>query len=368
MSIRKIVITGGPCAGKSTALITLKKHYEELGMRVLVINETATELIMSGVAPWTCESNLEYQRCQLKLQLEKERVYEQAARGMKDEEILIICDRGIMDNLAYMSPEEFSTILEEEGISYIDARDRYDGVFFLVTAARGAERFFTLANNSARTETVEQAIALDVKTVRAWIGHPHLRVIDNSTDFMNKMKRLLNETDAFLGIPEPLEIERKFLVEYPDIEKLKYDPDCTPVSIVQTYAETEDMDRFRLRKRGDGEDSIYILTRKTKITEVKRIEEERRITKEEYEGYLSDPGLKKKQIEKTRYLILYKDRYFELDVFPYWNDRALLEIELNEEGETFEIPTFLKIVREVTEEEEYKNSVIAETYGKKIGV
>ena len=89
MSIRKIVITGGPCAGKSTALITLKKHYEELGMRVLVINETATELIMSGVAPWTCESNLEYQRCQLKLQLEKERVYEQAARGMKDEEILI---------------------------------------------------------------------------------------------------------------------------------------------------------------------------------------------------------------------------------------------------------------------------------------
>ena len=178
----------------------------------------------------------------------------------------------------------------------------------------------------------------------------------------------MKETDAFFGIPEPLEIERKFMVEYPDLERIYNDPDCSSVSIVQTYVETEDGDRFRLRKRGDREDSVYFLTRKKKITETKRIEEEKRISHKEYEGYLSDPHLKKRRIEKTRYLILYKDKYFELDVFPYWNDKALLEIELNEEGESFEIPPFLKVVREVTEEEEYKNSVIAEPYGKKIGV
>ena len=67
--IQKIVITGGPCAGKSTAMSWIRNAFTQRGYTVLIIPETATELITGGVAPWTCGSNEEYQVCQVDLQL-----------------------------------------------------------------------------------------------------------------------------------------------------------------------------------------------------------------------------------------------------------------------------------------------------------
>ena len=72
MNISKIVITGGPCAGKSTAMSWVQNAFTQMGYTVLFVPETATELITGGVAPWTCGTNAEYQKCQLKLQIEKE--------------------------------------------------------------------------------------------------------------------------------------------------------------------------------------------------------------------------------------------------------------------------------------------------------
>ena len=100
MEITKIVITGGPCAGKSTAMSRIQEEFEQMNYTVLFVPETATELITGGVAPWTCGTNAQYQTCQLKLQLEKEKIFEQAARTMKSDKILIVCDRGTLDNKA----------------------------------------------------------------------------------------------------------------------------------------------------------------------------------------------------------------------------------------------------------------------------
>ena len=88
MEIIKIVITGGPCAGKSTAMSWVQNAFAQMGYTVLFVPETATELITGGVAPWTCGTNAEYQKCQLKLQIEKEKIFEQAARTMNAEKIL----------------------------------------------------------------------------------------------------------------------------------------------------------------------------------------------------------------------------------------------------------------------------------------
>ena len=189
MSVNKIVVTGGPSAGKTTGLSWIQNAFAKLGYTVLFVPETATELISNGVAPWTCGSNLEYQKCQMRLQLEKEKVFEQAARSMRAEKILIVCDRGAMDNRAYMNELEFSQLLNELRTDEVQLRDGYDAVFHMVTAAKGAEKFYTTENNKARTETVEQAAALDDRLIAAWTGHPHLRVIDNSTDFEDKLKR-----------------------------------------------------------------------------------------------------------------------------------------------------------------------------------
>ena len=184
--ISKIVITGGPCAGKSTAMSWIRNAFTHRGYTVLIVPETATELITGGVAPWTCATNAEYQKCQVQLQLTKECLFEQAASGMAADKILIVCDRGIMDNRAYMNDEEFDAVLQALKGDLVDWRDGYDAVFHLVTAANGAEEFYSKANNAARYESVEEAVSLDSRLLSCWTGHRYLRVIDNSTDFEGK--------------------------------------------------------------------------------------------------------------------------------------------------------------------------------------
>ena len=362
--LSRIVITGGPSAGKTTGLSWIQNEFTKLGYTVLFVPETATELIGGGVAPWTCGSNLAYQKCQMKLQLEKEKIFEQAARGMKAEKILIVCDRGAMDNRAYMDDLEFSQVLSELGETEVLLRDRYDAVFHMVTAAKGAESFYTTENNRARTETPEQARALDDKLIAAWTGHPHFRVIDNSTDFREKLERLIAEIRSFLGEPKPYEIERKYLIEYPDVRKLESLPNCRKVEIIQTYLKAESGEELRIRQRGEKGSYIYTKTRKRKVTGLKRIELEERLSQEEYLSLLmeADPG--KHQIRKTRYCLTYENQYFEIDVYPFWTDRAIAEIELRDENAKVRFPKELKVIREVTEEEAYKNASLAQTGGK----
>lgn len=360
MEVSKIVITGGPSAGKTTAMSWVQNAFTQLGYTVLFVPETATELITGGVAPWTCGSNAEYQKCQLKLQLEKEKVFEQAAHTMNADKVLIVCDRGALDNKAYMNKAEFAEALRFVGANEVELRDNYDAVFHLVTAAKGAEEFYTTANNSARTETVEQAAALDDALIAAWTGHPHLRIIDNTSSFEDKMKRLIAEIASFLGEPEPYEIERKFLIEYPDIKWLETNPACRRIEIIQTYLNSDDGDEVRVRQRGVDGNYIYFQTTKRKVSDLKRVEIERRLSQAEYLKLLMDADTTKRQIRKTRYCLTYENQYFEIDVYPFWSDKAIAEIELRDENAPIAFPPQLKVVKEVTDDPSYKNASLAE--------
>jgi len=359
MEITKIVITGGPCAGKTTAMSWIQSNFTKLGYRVLFVPETATELITGGVAPWTCGSNLEYQKCQMRLQLAKEQIFAQGAATMAAEKVLIVCDRGALDNKAYMTDLDFTCVLAALGCNEVELRDGYDAVFHLVTAAKGAEQFYTTANNTARTETVEQAAELDDKLIAAWTGHPHLRIIDNATDFEDKLKRLIAEISAFLGEPEPLEIERKFLIEYPDVAELEKMPNCKRVEIIQTYLSAPEGEENRVRQRGVDGNYIYFQTTKRKVTELKRVEVERRLSKDEYLRLLMDADPTRRAIRKTRYCLTYENQYFEIDVYPFWQDRAIVEIELRDEQVPVRFPRQIRVIREVTEEEAFKNASLA---------
>ena len=359
MEITKIVVTGGPCAGKSTAMSWIQNAFTQMGYVVLFVPETATELITGGVAPWTCGENKDFQICNLKLQIEKEKIFEQAAKTMKGDKALIVCDRGALDNKAYMKGAEFDQTLSDLNANEIELRDNYDAVFHLVTAAKGAEEFYTTANNTARTETVKEAAALDDKLIAAWTGHPHFRVIDNSTDFEGKLKRLIAEISLFLGEPEPFEIERKFLIEYPDIKRLESDPNCQRIEIIQTYLKSDNGDEVRVRQRGINGHYIYFQTVKRKVSDVKRVEIERRLSQNEYLSLLMRADTDKRQIRKDRYCLTYENQYFEIDVYPFWHDKAVAEIELNDENAKIVFPDFIKVIKEVTDDESYKNASLA---------
>ena len=366
IKINKIVLTGGPCAGKTTALNWINNYFSERGYTVLFVPETATELITNGVAPWTCGTNYEYQKFQIKLQKIKEKIFDDAAKTMKNDKILIVCDRGILDNKAYMKEVEFKRILKEFGTNETKERDSYDAVFHLVSAAKGKEDVYTLANNIARTESAEEACKLDDKIISSWTGHPHLRIIDNSTEFEEKLERLLKEIALFLGEPEPYEIERKYLICYPNIKELENMTNCTKVDITQTYLKSSDDIERRIRARGIDGDYSYYLTEKRIITNLKRIEVEKRLTQNEYMALLMEADNKLHSIRKTRYCLSENNQYFEIDIYPEWDNQAIMEIELSNEEEDIKIPEFIKIIKEVTEDNNYKNYQMAKEMPKQL--
>ena len=360
MSITKIVITGGPCAGKTTALSWIQNAFIEKGYAVLFVPETATELISGGVAPWTCRTNADYQNCQMRMQLEKEKVYEQAARAMKQDKVLIVCDRGELDNKVYMDEETFASVLQNLGVNEVELRDSYDAVFHLVTAAKGAEEFYTTANNAARKESAAEAAAMDDKFIAAWTGHPHFRVIDNSTGFEGKMKRLIAEISSYLGEPEPYEVERKFLIEYPDIGRLESMPNCQKVDILQYYLKVTPEEERKVRRRGQDGHYIYCETVKRRFTDQKRIAIERRISKDEFDQLISHRNSCLGKIRKTRYCLTHNNQYFKIDVYPFWKDKAIADIELQHEDDPIVFPEEIKVIKDVTGDKAYKNSSLAQ--------
>ena len=151
------------------------------------------------------------------------------------------------------------------------------------------------------------------------------------------------------------EIERKFLIKIPSLSDLTENKDCKKVDIMQTYLK----DKTRIRKVNSDGKTVYIKTIKHKISDITRIEEEWEITKEEYLELLENKDPKRQTITKTRYKYPYKNKVFEIDVFPFWQDRAFLEIELEREDEEFLLPPFIEVIKEVTHLKEYRNFALA---------
>lgn len=337
---------------------------KEKGYTVLIIPEGATELIINGICPGNAGISMEdFQYFILKKQLNKESLYDVASKMLESEKIVIIHDRGAMDGKAYVSDSDFKTLLSGLHLNEIDIRDTYDAVLHLVTAAVGAESAYTTTNNKARRETVEEARELDKKTMNAWIGHPHLRVIDNSTDFETKIKRAMKEVYAVLGEPIPTEIERKFLIKMPDISMLVSKYNAVQSNIVQTYLKSDgDLER-RVRQRGLGNNFSFYYTEKRKVSPdsgMERIEKERRITNREYLTLLLEADTTKHHIVKDRYCFEFQNQYFELDIYPQSETEAILEIELTDRKDEVVIPDFIEVIKEVTDDDFYKNYKIAE--------
>lgn len=354
IKIYEFVITGGPCAGKTTGLSRLDDTFSEKGYKVIIVPETATEVKLSGINAKEIPV-VEFQRVIVERGINKEKTTRRAANFF-DKDVVIFYDRGLLDSIAYMEHKDFVSILKRHHLTQIQARDNYDAIFHLVTAAIGAEEFYTKTNNKAREESVQEAVDADRRTRDAWMGHPHLRVIDNSTGFGEKIDRLIREVYAAMGIPTPIETERKFLIKKPSIEDITAN-NCVKSNIVQTYLKRLDPEvERRVRQRGtDGEFSYYY-TEKKKISECSRDEVERRISQKEYIALLVE-GIA--TVRKDRYCFFYENQYFELDIYPDWENEAILEIELTEEGQEVKLPDWLSVIKEVTGDDNYSNASLA---------
>ena len=356
--VTKIVLTGGPCAGKTSAINLIKKVFSERGYAVLHCAEVPTDLIMSGIAPWTIEDFFDFEDAVLNTQITREMTIEKYSQKLKDvDKVIIICDRGIMDIKAYMNNEEFTKLLEYNNMNENDALTEYDAIFHLVTAACGAKEFYTLENNSARSETIEQAIELDRKTLTAWVGHPHLRIIDNNIDFDAKLNNLITAMSEFLDENSSSEVEKKYLIEKPDLDYILNNFLSKKVEVEHTYCLTGDKS-LRAKKRGDGVNFSYYKSSKSFADGLHREKTEVAISEHEYNEILK-MDCEKYSLKKERYCFIYNNQNFELDVYPTFNDLAILEIELPSKDDKVDIPECVKVIKDVTDDEEYSSLSIA---------
>jgi CYTH domain-containing protein/thymidylate kinase len=387
-NIHVIAITGGPCSGKTTGLAKLVQMLKDKGYKVLVSPESATKLIEGGVYPWDLKSAIFQKQILLDTLMQEERFMEAAvAYRNLGHKVVLLCDRGAMDGLAYIGESEFKQLCAELNLSLHDiCNRRYHAVMHLRTAALGAESFYTLENNTARKETPEEARELDQKTLEAWQGHHHPRVIDNSTSFNEKIERLLAEVSAVLGDPTPVEREDKFLIEHIALEAI---PTHVTVSeIVQDYLlpanedcrrsgcrscttpcfkpRTEPYTGFceaqgerRVRSRSDSSGTSYFYTVKQHIRPGERFEVERMISQKEYEEFLTlkDPTLH--TIKKKRLCFFWQNQFIEVDVFEHPKGLTLMEIEQTELQQQLVLPPFIQVKEKVTHDKRYSNRALA---------
>ena len=167
------------------------------------------------------------------------------------------------------------------------------------------------------------------------------------------------EVYSVLGNPVPVEIERRFLVQKPDLADISKHVSITTVNIVQTYLKSKDGTEVRLRQRGINGSYFYYLTEKTEVSNLTRVEKEQKISERQYIESLNLADTSLKQIVKKRACFVYSNQYFELDLFDFCDDKAIVEIELTSESDTIRFPEFLHVIREITNDLSYRNIALA---------
>jgi len=173
----RIVLTGGPGGGKTTAADLFRR---EIGQRVIIVPEAATILFQGGF-PRSREPHA--------LRIAQTTIFH-VQRSLEDvqaalyPERTLLCDRGTIDGAAYWpgAPDEY---FKAVGTTLADELLRYDAVIFFETAAVGGASIE--GGNPMRNESLEEAVNLDRRLRALWAAHPNFVLIPNHRSFFKKI-------------------------------------------------------------------------------------------------------------------------------------------------------------------------------------
>ena len=157
----------------------------------------------------------------------------------------------------------------------------------------------------------------------------------------------------------PLEIERKFLIAYPSLSWLGQQPGVRKAEIEQTYLTSDASCSRRVRLWREADEMHCFRSIKRSLSDRTRIEEEDEISFDEYGILLCEADPARRPVRKTRWCLPWDGHLLEIDIYPFWSRQAVLECELEHEEEAFTIPPELTVLREVTADRRYLNSVLA---------
>ncbi len=151
-----------------------------------------------------------------------------------------------------------------------------------------------------------------------------------------------------------VETERKFIIRKPlALNGLRY------VDIVQTYLVSERGTR-RVRATQSGNVKKYYFTEKIHKSALSNFETEREIDEKTYISLLGEADKTRNPIQKRRYYYPFEKWLFEIDVYPFWQNQCVMEVEMKSEKEAVCFPPDIEIIKEVSLQKEYKNYALAQ--------
>lgn len=341
--IKKIVLTGGPCAGKSSSLELIEKYLKNKGYIVYIVQESATELINSGIKPFGDDKidMIKFQEIILKYQLDKENLIEKVAEYLNSKKnIVIIYDRGLIDNKAFIGQKEFDKILDKYNLNEMDILDRYDVIIHLESAAKG--KGYTKENNKARSENKEEAILLDSKTFDAWKYHKYLFKVKCFDDFKDKQNEIINILNNIFD--KNIRKQRKYL-----LSDFNYSLNDSEIfNIKQYYLDIDNIYEYRLREqRYKGVSNYYYTVQKKESNGISIIIEDKKISKNDFNDLLINNVIKK-EIKKIRKNFVFEDKKYIVDIFE--DGKVILESV----DECFDCNKF-HVIKDVTNDKKYLN-------------
>ncbi|XP_001600611.1 TRPL translocation defect protein 14 isoform X3 [Nasonia vitripennis] len=363
----KLVLTGGPCGGKTTGQTRLCTFFENLGWKVFRVPETATVLLSGGIkfTDLNAEQAFKFQENLLKTMLQIENTFFQLGESLS-RNCLIICDRGAMDASAFISKDKWELMMASNGWNNVELRDnRYNQIIHMVSAANGAEDFYSTEDHACRSEGIELARDLDYKAASAWVGHPYFDVIDNSQDFESKICRMIECVCQKLGIDTGDRLRAssrkvKFLVKGPLPPDSAFPP-FQDFDVVHNYLQSNNpKTQARLRKRGQKGHWSYIHTLRRPKMCGQVVEVKTQLTHRDYLNMLAQRDDSHFTIFKRRRCFLINNQYFQLDIYrepghPRCKGLMLLETYTALPSDKLEniLPQFLTIEKEVTGNPDY---------------
>lgn len=359
--VKVLALTGGPCAGKTSAIPRVSRELSERGWGVIVVPETATELINGGIRPNEM-GTVPFQTMAMGHQADWEDMARQAAELHPSGKVAILCDRGIPDQCAYMSEEEFGEVSAAVGLTRDDIMSRYDAVVHLRSAAVGAEEAYTRSNNAARTETVEEARAADERTLSQWSAHPHLAVVGNHGTFDEKLDELSQVVGDLVGEPYAVESQRKLLVEMPGPEWFDGCDEHVVGHVRTAYlADGQGGEERRVRRVEHDGLTLCTMTRRRDVGPgLERETVERMVSADEFEDLVADAVCGN---DKVRHSFVADDVVGVIDDYGDGSGLAVMELR-GFRGLGFpRVPDGIRVVRDVTGDRALRNRSLAEAGG-----
>ena len=155
------------------------------------------------------------------------------------------------------------------------------------------------------------------------------------------------------------EIERKYLIKIPDFEFLRTLEGYTESEIEQIYLESESGVTARVRRRSFLGKTEFTYNEKRRVGTMTAIESEREISESEYYLFAEKIENGASPLYKKRYTFSHGEFTVEIDVYPFFKDYCVMEIELDSESTVPDIPRFIEVIKEVTGDKAYSNHSLA---------